>query len=65
MKKYSVNREIFVDFDDESLLAEFTLHENWKKMTGLRATPTVLINGYKLPDNMRLEDIIYLPNISM
>lgn len=29
----------------------------------LRATPTILVNGYKLPDNFKVEDMRYFKNI--
>jgi hypothetical protein len=37
--------------------AEFQKHESWKAKTQLRATPTILVNGYKLPDNYKIEDL--------
>lgn len=39
---------------------EFTAHELWKQQTGLRATPTILINGYLLPENYKIEDLRYI-----
>jgi protein-disulfide isomerase len=38
---------------------EFQKHESWKEKTHLRATPTILVNGYKLPDNYKIEDLRY------
>lgn len=35
-------------------------HKAWCKMAEIAFTPTILINGYKLPDPYRLEDIKYL-----
>lgn len=29
---------------------EYQKHMNWKKQSGLTATPTVLFNGYELPN---------------
>lgn len=29
----------------------------WRKRTSLSATPTVLVNGYKLPDEYELTDL--------
>ncbi|WP_160069131.1 vitamin K epoxide reductase family protein [Sphingobacterium bovisgrunnientis] len=39
---------------------EFRNHELWKRQSGLRATPTVLVNGYLLPDEYKLEDLEYI-----
>ena len=39
---------------------EFQKHEAWRKKTQIRATPTVLVNGYKLPENYKIEDILML-----
>ena len=36
------------------------MHEQWKKQSGLRATPTILVNGYKLPDSYKTENIKYI-----
>jgi hypothetical protein len=53
IKKYSINSK------DVKVEEEFLRHEKWKEDTGLRATPTVLVNGYKLPDNYKIEDLRY------
>lgn len=37
-----------------------SLQKQWCKMAKISSTPTVLINGYKLPDLYRIEDIEYL-----
>jgi protein-disulfide isomerase len=39
--------------------AEFQRHKQWKEETKLRATPTILVNGYKLPENYRIEELRY------
>jgi len=33
---------------------------NWFKKTGIKGTPTFFINGYKLPEHYRVEDLQYL-----
>ena len=38
---------------------EFQKHESWKAKTQLRATPAIIVNGYKLPDNYKIEDLRY------
>jgi hypothetical protein len=58
------NREAFYgkypfNQDDKALLSEFNRHREWLDGTKIRATPTVLFNGYELPDKYRVEDIKY------
>jgi len=44
---------------------EFLSHEAWKERTQLCATPTVLVNGYKLPENYRVEDLEYFTEFNV
>jgi hypothetical protein len=44
-------------------MQEFSTHKEWIEETKLRATPTVLINGYKIPDNYTIEDIRYFTDL--
>ena len=39
---------------------EFDRHIKWKKVTGISATPTILVNGYQLPTHYAIEDLLYL-----
>ena len=48
-----------LDISNPAIETEFQRHESWKEKTQLRATPTILVNGYKLPDNYKIEDIRY------
>lgn len=59
-KKEDFLAQYNVNVEDESVQQEFEKHEAWKNSTGLRATPTILVNGYKLPDNYKIEDLMYL-----
>ncbi len=58
-RSYPVNTDI------HEVVKEFELHEQWKEQSGLRATPTILVNGYKLPDNFKIEDMHYFVNIEV
>lgn len=49
-----------LDYDSEQVLMEEKKHKEWKNKTGLLATPTVIINGYELPEDYTLEDIIFI-----
>ncbi len=59
-----VKREKFfepyhLDITDEKVVAEFESHERWKKETAFNATPTLLVNGRKLPYGYSIEDMRY------
>jgi protein-disulfide isomerase len=47
------------DVSQPEIEAVFQKHKQWKEDTKLRATPTILVNGYKLPENYRIEDLRY------
>jgi protein-disulfide isomerase len=49
-----------VNTESEVVTNEFERHLAWIDKTGLRATPTILVNSYKLPDNYKIEDLKYL-----
>ena len=55
-------REMQLDMTNPEIEAEFQKHEAWKAKTRLHATPTILVNGYKLPDNYKIEDLRYFTN---
>ena len=44
---------------------EFQKHEAWKAITQLRGTPTILVNGYQLPENYKTEDLIYFTKLEI
>ena len=50
-KKYQL------DIEDLQIEVEFLKHKAWTEKSQLRATPTILVNGYKLPDNYKIEDL--------
>jgi len=51
--------DLELNIEDSQVESEFQKHEAWKEKTQLRATPTILVNGYKLPDNYKIEDLKY------
>jgi protein-disulfide isomerase/uncharacterized membrane protein len=55
--------DLNLDIDNSQVEIEFQKHEVWKEKTQLRATPTILVNGYKLPDNYKIEDLWYFTGI--
>ncbi len=58
MKKYSYSL-------DEKVKNELITHEEWKEKTKLQATPTILVNGYQLPDNYKIEDLKYFTHLDI
>jgi len=54
-----------VDSNAQEVLAEFEKHEEWQNKSGLIVTPTILVNGYKLPDNYKIEDLKYFTRINL
>lgn len=51
------------DILNKKVVLEFEKHESWKMQTGLRSTPTILVNGYKLPDNYKIEDLRFFSKL--
>lgn len=63
------NREVFYAKYNkgafaESVMAEFANHNQWKADTKLQATPTILVNGYMLPDNYKIEELVYFTGLN-
>jgi hypothetical protein len=54
-----------IDTESELVTNEFEKHQAWKDKTGLRATPTILVNGYKLPDNYKIEDLRFFSEVNI
>lgn len=50
---------------DPVIEAEFQKHESWKQKMQLHATPTILINGYQLADNYKIEDLKYFTEFNV
>ena len=48
---------------DEQTEAEIQKHTEWKEASQIRATPTVLVNGYALPANYKIEDLKFLTDL--
>ncbi|MDR3219419.1 MAG: hypothetical protein LBU22_10695 [Dysgonamonadaceae bacterium] len=44
---------------------EFQKHAAWKEKSWLRATPAILVNGYQLPENYKIEDLRYFTEFTI
>ena len=51
--------------DNQEIISEFEKHEVWGKKTQLKGTPTVLVNGYQLPESYKIEDLRYFTSIEL
>lgn len=58
--KFSQKYELYIN--DLSVVKEFDRHEQWKLENALKETPTILLNGYLLPSEYSVEDLVYLIN---
>ena len=58
-EKYPVNT------NENKATEQFNKHQQWKDETKLQATPTILVNGYKLPDNYKIEDLRFLTDTAL
>jgi protein-disulfide isomerase len=54
-------KDLDLDLNNPAVETEFQQHEAWREKTQIRATPTILVNGYQLPDtdNYKIEDLRY------
>jgi hypothetical protein len=52
-------KDLGLDMSRPEIEAVFQKHKQWKEETKLTATPTILVNGYKLPENYQIEDLRY------
>jgi len=58
-------KDMNLDMDNPEIETEFQRHEAWRKKTQIRATPTVLVIGYQLPDNYKIEDLRYFTEFNV
>lgn len=58
-------KDIELDMDNPEIEIEFQKHEAWKKKNKFNGTPTVLVNGYILPESYKIEDIKHFTNLDL
>ena len=51
--------------EKEEVEIEFQRHNLWREKTKIIATPTILVNGYKLPENYMIEDLRYFKDLDV
>lgn len=64
------NREAFykeyhLDTADPRVLEELNAQKQWVKDSKITSTPTILLNGYLLPENYALEDLAYFVDLKL
>lgn len=58
-------KKLSLNMNNPEIELEFLKHESWKDKTQIRATPTVLINGYQLPEGYKIEDLRFFTNLDL
>ncbi len=58
-RKYTYNT------NDDNILQEITCQSKWLELNKIHATPTILVNGYQLPLNYKVEDLAHFMDISI
>lgn len=65
LKKEDFFERFRFDLYTDNVKAEFENHQKWKSETKLEATPTILVNGYKLPGNYQIEDLRFISELNL
>jgi uncharacterized membrane protein len=58
-------KSLSLNMDNPTIEVEFQKYEAWKEKTQIMATPTVLVNGYMLPESYRIEDLRYFSDLDL
>jgi Protein-disulfide isomerase len=58
-------KEQSLDMENPAIEVEFQKHEAWKTKNQLRGTPTILVNGYQLPESYKVEDLRYFADFDL
>ena len=58
-------KQFSLDMENSEIEVEFQKHEVWKTKNQLRGTPTVLVNGYQLPESYKIEDLRYFTDFEL
>ena len=55
-------KDMGLQMENPMIEVEFQKHELWKEKNRIRRTPTVLVNGYQLPEIYKIKDLRYFTN---
>lgn len=53
----NIVKECSDQIHNDEVEKELSKHKEWRKRTNLVATPTILVNGFELPDEYEIEDL--------
>jgi uncharacterized membrane protein len=65
LKKEEFFSKFSFDLNDDDVLKEFEAHKSWNKNAKIEATPTILVEGYKLPPNYKIDDFKYISAVNV
>ena len=54
-----------LNMENPEIESELEKHESWKNKNQLRGTPTVLVNGYRLPESYKIEDLRFFTDLEL
>jgi thiol-disulfide isomerase/thioredoxin len=54
-----------LDIEKEAVVKELHSHKLWQEKNTISSTPTILVFGYKLPANYKIEDLKYFKNLDV
>lgn len=54
-----------MDIENDDVQMEFQHHNQWIEETKISATPTILVMGYKLPENYKIEDLRHFKDLEV
>ena len=56
-------KDMNLNMNNPEIETEFQKHTAWRNKTKIRATPTILVNGFQLPENYKIEDLRYFTDL--
>lgn len=62
-EKNAFFEKYLANFENEKTETEFKKHELWKLNSQLTSTPSIFVNGHKLPYNYKIEDLAYFSEL--
>ena len=58
-------KNLSLDMANPKIEIEFQKHKIWREKSQLQGTPTVLVNGFHLPESYKVEDLIYFTDLDI
>ena len=65
LNKYLHKYKYKYNINNPSVESEIHKHNEWRQEVDIHATPTILINGYELPENYKIEDLVYFTKLKI